>query len=149
MQWQKPHRVILRSPLPRIHYYQNKRLQVKESWYLTPTYSWPLTSILSWTCFVVTISCFQCTILSMWLTNCMDPSTQLQSPTREGYWLQSSSVHHTMKIKKLFGYKTLRCTNTVASSKERWTRANFVSDHNLLEQILLNTCATCVNFDGF
>ena len=28
---QKPHQVILRSPLLRIHYYQNKRLQVKES----------------------------------------------------------------------------------------------------------------------
>ena len=28
---QKPHRVILSSPLPRIHYYQNKQLQVKES----------------------------------------------------------------------------------------------------------------------
>ena len=26
-----PHLVILRSPLPRIHYYHNKRLQVKES----------------------------------------------------------------------------------------------------------------------
>ena len=25
----KPHRVHLKSPLPRIHYYQNKRLQVK------------------------------------------------------------------------------------------------------------------------
>ena len=25
----KPHRVNLRSPLPRIHYHQNKRLQVK------------------------------------------------------------------------------------------------------------------------
>ena len=28
--WQKSHRVIFRSLLPRIHYYQNKRLQVKE-----------------------------------------------------------------------------------------------------------------------
>ena len=27
---QKSHRVIFRSLLPRIHYYQNKRLQVKE-----------------------------------------------------------------------------------------------------------------------
>ena len=26
----KPHQVNLRSPLSRIHYYQNKRLQVKE-----------------------------------------------------------------------------------------------------------------------
>ena len=29
----------------------------------------------------------------MWLTNYVDPSTQLQSSTREGCWLQSSSVH--------------------------------------------------------
>ena len=36
---QKPHRVILRSPLPIIHYYHNKWLQVKESQYLIPTYS--------------------------------------------------------------------------------------------------------------
>ena len=56
------------------------------------------------------------------------------SPTWEECWLQSSSVHPTMKIKKLIGYKTLRCTNTAASSKERWTRANFVSSHNLYEQ---------------
>ena len=28
---QKPHLVILRSLLPRIHYYHNKRLKVKES----------------------------------------------------------------------------------------------------------------------
>ena len=26
----KSHRVILRSPLPKIHYYHNKQLQVKE-----------------------------------------------------------------------------------------------------------------------
>ena len=31
---QKPRRVILRSPLPKFHYYHNKRLQVKESQYL-------------------------------------------------------------------------------------------------------------------
>ena len=36
---QKPHWLILRSPLLRIHYYQNKQLQVKESQYLISTYS--------------------------------------------------------------------------------------------------------------
>ena len=46
------------------------------------------------------------------------------SPTWEGYWLQSSSIHHTMMIMKLLGHKTLWCTNTVASSRERRTRAN-------------------------
>ena len=77
---------------------------------------------------------FWCTAPCTWLTNCADPSTRLQLPTREGCWLQSSSVHHTMKIEKMLGHKTLRCTNTTTSSQERWTRANFVSGHNLLEQ---------------
>ena len=36
---------------------------------------------------------FLYTAPSMWLTNCADPSTQFQSPIREGYWLQSSSIH--------------------------------------------------------
>ena len=36
---------------------------------------------------------FWCITPSTWLTNCADPSTQLQSPTRKGCWLQSSSVH--------------------------------------------------------
>ena len=53
--------MILRSPLPRIHYYQNKRLQIKESQHLLPTYSWTLTLIPNWTCSIVTISPFQCT----------------------------------------------------------------------------------------
>ena len=88
-----PHRVILRSPLPKFHYYHNKRLQVKESQYLIPTYNWTLTPIPNWTCSVVTISPFDARLPSTWLTNCADPSTRLQSPTREGCWLQSSSVH--------------------------------------------------------
>ena len=116
--WQKPHRVILRSPLPRIHDYHNKQLQIKEFQYLLPTYSWTLTPILNWTCFVVVISHFQCTTPSTWLTNCADFNMRLQSPTREGCWLQNSLVHHMMKIKKLLGHKTLRCTNTIASSIE-------------------------------
>ena len=91
---------------------------------------------------------FQCTAPSTWLTNYADPSTWLQSPTREGYWLQSSSIHHTMKIEKLLSYETLRCTSTAASSQERWTRENSVFGHNLLQQTLLNTCATCVHFNG-
>ena len=66
---QKPHWLILRSPHSRIHYYHNKWLQVKESQYLIPTYSWTLTPIPNWTCSVVTISPFQCTAPSMWLTN--------------------------------------------------------------------------------
>ena len=36
---------------------------------------------------------FWCMTPSTWLTNCADPSTRLRSPTREHYWLRSSSVH--------------------------------------------------------
>ena len=75
--WQKLHWVILRSLLSIIHYYQNKKLQVKESQYFIPTYSWTLTPIPNWTCSVVTISSFQCTAPNTRLTNCADSSTRL------------------------------------------------------------------------
>ena len=89
-----------------------------------------------------------CTASTTWLTNCVDPNMRLQSPIRESCWLQSSSIHHTMKIEKMLGHKTLRCTNTATYTQKRWTRANSVSRNNLLEQTLLNTYATCVTFDG-
>ena len=54
-----------------------------------------------------------------------------------------------MKIKKMLGHKTLRCIYTTTSSRERDELGkNFVSGHNLLEQSLLNACATCELFDG-
>ena len=81
--------MILRSSLPKIHYYQKKRLQVKESQYLLPTYSWTLTQIPNWTCFVVTISHFQCTTPNTWLTNLCEFQYATWSPTWEGCWLQS------------------------------------------------------------
>ena len=77
-QGKNPHRMILKLPLPRIYYYHNKRLQVKESQYLIPTYSWTFTPIPNWTCSVVTISHFQCMAPSTWRNNwCTDPSTWL------------------------------------------------------------------------
>ena len=97
----KLHRVNLRSPLPRIHYYQNKRLQVKESQYLISTYNWTLTPIPNWTCFVVTISHFQCTAPSTWLTNqCTDPTTWLipQQPFNCCSWFAATSHRNTNKI---------------------------------------------------
>ena len=62
---------------------------------------------------------FQCMAPNTRLTNCADPSTRLQSPTREGCWLQSSSVHYLMKNMKLLGHKTLWCKNTAVSSRTR------------------------------
>ena len=140
----KPHRVILRSPLLRIHYYQNKRLQVKESQYLIPTYSWTLTPIPNWTCSVVTISHFQCTTPNTWLTNSMRGFQYVAySPTWERCWLQSSLVHHTIKITKLLGYKTLWCTNIAASWMERWTRAYVSDSQYACEKTFALSCISC------
>ena len=59
----------------KIHYYHNKRLQIKESQYLIIIYSWTLTPIHNWTCSVVTISHFQHMAPNTWLTNqYTDPS---------------------------------------------------------------------------
>ena len=41
----------------------------------------------------MTVPPFDARLPSMRLTNYADPSTRLQSPTREGYWLQRSLVH--------------------------------------------------------
>ena len=130
--WQKPHWIILRSPLLRIYYYQNKRLQVKESQYLIPTYSWTLTPIPIWTCSIGIISSFQCTTPSTWLTNrCEDPSTQLNHQLKKNVGCKVLQFINTIKIMKPLDHKTLQCTNTVASSKERWIRASSASGHNL------------------
>ena len=119
---QKSHWMNLRSPLPRIYYYHNKQLQVKESQYLIPTYSWTLTPIHNWTCSVMTISHFQCTAHNTWLTHQLEKDVACKV-------LQ---FIHMMKIKKLIDYKILWRTNVIASSRERWTKA-YVSGHNMLE----------------
>ena len=89
----KTHRVISRSPLPKFHYYHNKRLQVIKFQYLILTNSWTLTPNTQLDLLCCDNFSFWCTAPTTWLTNCADPYTQLQSPTRKGCWLQSSSVH--------------------------------------------------------
>ena len=47
------------------------------------TYSWTLTPIPNWTCSVVTVPLFDAWLSSTCLTNCTDPNTRLQSPTKK------------------------------------------------------------------
>ena len=84
-----------------------------------PTCSWILTPIPNWTCSVVTVPLFNARLLSTWLTNCVDPSTRLQSPTKKVVGYKFLQFIHTMKIKKILGHKTLRYTYTATSSRER------------------------------
>ena len=90
---------------------------------ILPTYSWTLIPIPHWTCSVVTVSLFDAWLSSTWLSNCANPNTQLQSPTKKVVGCKVFQFIHTMKIKKMFGHKTLRCTYTATSSQEWWTRA--------------------------
>ena len=84
------------------------------------------------------------------MTNQLSGSnTRLQSPTKKVVGYKVVQFIHMMKIKKMLGHKTLQCTYTTTSSRERDELGkNFVSGHNLLEQSLLNACATCEPFDG-
>ena len=95
----KPHWVILRSPFSRIHYYHNKLLQVKESQYLIPTYSWTLTSITNWTCFVMTISHFQCKTPSTRLTNCANASMKLDHQLEKDVYCKVLQFIQTMNVR--------------------------------------------------
>ena len=121
----KPHQVNLRSPLPRIHYYQNKWLQVKEI-------SVPNTNLQLnlYPNTQLDLQCsdhlsFQCTAPSTWLTNrCTDPSTWLTHQLEKDVGCKVLHFIQMMKIKKLLGYKTLGAKDAVASTRERWTRAN-------------------------
>ena len=127
----KLHRVILRSQLLRIYYYHNKRLQVKESQYLIPTYSWTLTPIPNWTCFVNNLSFSMHG--SQYVTNLLMHGSKYVTnhQLEKDVGCKVLQFINTMKITKLLGYKTLRRTNAAASWRERWTKA-YVSGHNML-----------------
>ena len=83
------------------------------------TYSWTLTQIPNWTCSIVTVPLFDARLLSTWLTNCTDPSTRLQTPTKKVVGCKVLQFIHLMKIKKMLGHKTLRCKYTTTFSRER------------------------------
>ena len=84
-----------------------------------PTYSWTLTPIPNWICSVVIVPLSDARLPSTWLTNCTDPSTRLQSPTKKIFGCKVLQFINMMKIKKMLGHKTLRCTYTATSSRER------------------------------
>ena len=84
-----------------------------------PTYSWILNPIPNWTCSIMTVSSFDAQLLSTWLTNCADPSMRLQLPTKKVVDYKVLQFIHMMKIKKMLGHKTLRCTYIATSLRKR------------------------------
>ena len=78
----------------------------------------------------------------------MDSSTQLQSPTREDCWLQSSSVHPNDEDQEDAWSQNPTVHIHSNFFKRDEVGKNFVSGHNLLEQTILKSCANCVLFDN-
>ena len=74
---------------------------------------------------------------------------RLQTPTKKVVGCKVLQFIHKMKIKKMLVTKLYGAnTQKLLQEKEMNQGKNFVSGHNLLEQSLLNACATCEPFDG-
>ena len=75
---QKPHWVIFKSPLSKLHYYHNKQLQVRNPKYFTNLQlnPYPNTQL---DLFCSDSSPFQCTAPKYMINGCADPSTRLQN----------------------------------------------------------------------
>ena len=86
---------------------------------ILPTYSWTLTPIPNWTCFVVTVPLFDARLSSTWLTVARIPVRDFKTPTKKIVSCKVLQIIHTMKIKKMLGHKTLRYKYIATSSKER------------------------------
>ena len=85
---------------------------------------------------------FWCTAPKYMTTNCVDPSTRLQSPTREGCWRQCSSIHpHDEDLEDAWSQNSTVHKHSNFLKRDELAQ-NFVSGYKLLEQTLLNTCAT-------
>ena len=91
---------------------------------------------------------FWCTAPNTSLTNCADPSTRLQLPTRKGCWLQSSSAYPRWRSRRCLVIKPYGVQTQQLFYKNDELGQNCVSGHNLLEETLFNTCATYEHFDG-
>ena len=114
-----------------------------------PTYNWTLTPIPNWTCFVVTVPLSDAQLPRTWLTVAWIPVHDFKTPIWKDCWLQSSSIHpHDEDQKDAWSQNPMVQIHSNFSKKEMNYVKNFVSDHNLLEQSLLNACVTCVPFDG-
>ena len=83
------------------------------------TYSWTLTPTPNWTCSIVTVLLFNARLPSTWLTVARIPVRDFETPTKKIVSCKVLQFIHTMKIKKMFGHKTLQCKYTETSSRER------------------------------
>ena len=111
--------MIFRSPLQKLHYYHNKRLQARNPKYLTNLQlnHYPNTQL---DLFYSDSSSFWCTAPKYVTNGCADPITRLQKhQSKKIVGCEVFQFIHMMKIRKMLGHKTLQCKYTTTSSRER------------------------------
>ena len=117
-QRQKPHRVIFKSPLSKLHYYHNKRLQARNPKYLTNLQLNPYPNTKS-DLFYSDSSLFWCTA-PKYVTNQLRGSEKIVG-------CKVLQFIHKMKIRKMLAHKILKCKYTATSPRKRWTRSRTLS----------------------
>ena len=88
------------------------------------TYSWTLTPISNWTCFVVTVPLSDARLPSTWLTVAQIRVRDFKTPIWKDCWLQSFSVHpHDENQEDAWSQNPMVQIHRNFSKKERWTRS--------------------------
>ena len=89
-----------------------------------PTYSWTLTLIPNWTCFVVTVPLSDARLPSTWLTVMRIPVRDFNNTNWEDCWLQSSSVHpHDEDQEDAWSQNPTVQIHNKFFKRKRWTRS--------------------------
>ena len=93
-----------------------------------PTYSWTLTSIPNWTCFVVTVPLFDARLPSTWLTVARILVGDFNNTNWEECRLQSSSVHpHNEDQEDAWSQNPTVQIHSNFFKRKRWTRSRTLS----------------------
>ena len=116
-----------KSPLLKLHYYHNKRLQVRNPKYLTKLQlnPYPNTQL---DLFCSDSSLFWCTAPKYVTNSCANPSTWLQNTNWKDCWLQSSLVHpHDEDQEDAWSQNPTVQIHRNFFKRKRWTRSRTLS----------------------
>ena len=119
--------MIFRSPLPKLHYYHNKRLQARNSKYLTNLQLNPYPNIQS-DLFCSDSSPFWCTASKYVINDCADPSTRLQNTNLKRLLAAKFFNSSTRwKLGRCLVTKPYGAMHSNFFKRKRWTRSRTLS----------------------
>ena len=119
--------MIFKSPLPKLHYYHNKRLQVRNPKYLTNLQLNPYPNTQS-DLFCSDSSSFWCMTPKYVTNGCADPVHDLKTSIWKDCWLQSSSIHlHNEDQEDSWSQNPTVQIHNNFFKRKRWTRSRTLS----------------------